>query len=512
MDAAPAAERTAGIDAAPSSAYARRMTSGPELPLARRVAIADPLCALGAIADLPDPFLLHSALVDGRSRWSFFGADPFSVYRGGDYSGWIAAYRRLARRVAADRAWSAPAPFTGGVVGYWSYDFGRRLESLRTSAAARPAEDDLGLPDFQMGFYDVVGAFDHVTGEAWLFSNGLPLDGSRRMEHAERRIERFQWLMDRASPPASREAGVAPVRLRAPADSPTLATSNFSPDDYQHAVERVRSHIRRGDIFQANLSRRWTIPLASPDPHVTAFALHEALARLSPAPFAAVLGCGDHAIVSASPERFLERRGTRLEARPIKGTRPRHPDPAEDSRLGDELLASPKDRAENVMIVDVLRNDMGRVCATGSVGVPELCVLERFAQVFHLTSTIRGRLEEGRDAFDALHACFPGGSITGAPKIRAMELLDAIEPHRRHVYTGSIGYVDWSGDADWNIAIRTATVTAQAIRFAAGGAITADSDPETEAQETLHKAEGLRLAISELIGPVELEPGAVLAE
>jgi para-aminobenzoate synthetase component 1 len=237
-----------------------------------------------------------------------------------------------------------------------------------------------------------------------------------------------------------------------------------------------------------------------------ALALTEALDLHSPAPYAAFVGAPDHALASASPERFLELRGRRVETRPIKGTRPRGADAAEDARLRAELSESPKDRAENVMIVDVLRNDLGRVCETGSVEADELCALETFPQVFHLTSTITGLLRADRDAFDLLHACFPGGSITGAPKIRAMEIIESLEPVRRHVYTGSIGYIDWDGDADWNIAIRTALVTPGAVHFSAGGGITADSDAEAEYRETLDKAEGLRLALERVLGPIRLAP------
>ena len=249
---------------------------------------------------------------------------------------------------------------------------------------------------------------------------------------------------------------------------------------------------------------RQTVAPASPTRR--ALALCDALARLSPAPYAAFLGAPDHAIASASPERFIELNGPRVETRPIKGTRPRGADRAEDARLSAELLASAKDRAENVMIVDVLRNDLGRVCETGSVAVAGLCELETFPQVFHLTSTVTGTLARERDAFDLLHACFPGGSITGAPKIRAMEILEALEPVRRHLYTGSIGYLDWSGDADWSIAIRTLVVTGRTVHFSAGGGITADSDPEAEYRETLDKAEGMRLALERVEGPVSLAP------
>jgi para-aminobenzoate synthetase component 1 len=269
----------------------------------------------------------------------------------------------------------------------------------------------------------------------------------------------------------------------------------------------VREAIRRGDIFQANLSQRWTLPLAGAHRH--ALALDAALRERTPSPFAATLLLGDHAVLSASPELFLRRRGSDVTTRPIKGTRPRSAEEARDAALAAELQESPKDRAENVMIVDVLRNDLGRVCETGSVAVPELCALERFPQVWHLTSTVTGRLRPALDAFDLLHACFPGGSITGAPKIRAMEILEGLEPVRRHLYTGAIGWVGWDGDADWNIAIRTAVATPTALHWSAGGGITADSDPEAEYRESLAKAEGLRAAFSRALGEVALgEPGA----
>jgi para-aminobenzoate synthetase component 1 len=289
------------------------------------------------------------------------------------------------------------------------------------------------------------------------------------------------------------------------------ARSTFSPADYLRAVERVKDHIRRGDIFQANLSQRWDVSLPPEDPQRRSVQLFEPLARGAGTPFGAWFGASDHAVACASPERFLELRHGRVETRPIKGTRPRGADAAEDARLARELKESAKDRAENVMIVDVLRNDLGRVCHPGSVETKSLCELETFPHVFHLTSTVTGRLVPRFDAFDLLEACFPGGSITGAPKIRAMEILDRLEPVRRHLYTGSLGYLDWSGDADWNILIRTALVLEGAVHFAAGGGITADSDPEAEYAETLHKAEAVRAALSEIAGIVTLEPRGVVA-
>jgi para-aminobenzoate synthetase component 1 len=464
-----------------------------EFPLVGTAEIPDPITAVRAISDLPHPFLLHSGLPDGRARWSFFGADPFAVFRGDDYPEGVAMWRRLSHQVLASDPSPTLVPFTGGAVGYWAYDFGRRLERLPVIA-----RDDTGLPDVVLGLYDVVGAFDHQSRQAWLFSSGLPLEGVMRSDRASARLDRFLRLLNGRRP-------TAPLPRRS--EEVLRPPSTFTHDQYLAAVDRVKEHIAAGDIFQANLSQRWTLEARVAEPNRLALMLTEALALSSPAPHSSMFGAGDHAMASASPERFLELRSGRVETRPIKGTRPRSPDPAEDARLREELMTSPKERAENVMIVDVLRNDLGRVCLTGSVETPSLCQVESFAQVHHLVSTVIGHLAPGLDAFDLLHACFPGGSITGAPKIRAMEILEALEPVRRHIYTGSIGYLDWRGDADWSIAIRTLLLTGHAIRFAAGGGITAGSEPEAEYQETLDKAEGMRAALERLIGPVSLENG-----
>jgi len=448
---------------------------------------------LAPLAALPGAFALRSSLADPgaafrQARWTLFSADPFATFRGGEPAEARERFRALASEAAPpEEARALGVPFAGGAVGYWAYDHGRRLERL--PAIAR---DDLGLPERVLGFYDVVGALDHDSGRTWLFSSGLPAAGGERAARASARLEAFRARLE--SPPPG---------LPAPARSgPHRATSTFGADGYRRAVEDVREAIRRGDIFQANLSQRWTLPLADALRH--ALALDAALRTHTPSPFAATLLLGDHAVLSASPELFLRRRGARVTSRPIKGTRPRGDTPEADAALAAELRASAKDRAENVMIVDVLRNDLGRVCETGSVEVPELCALERFPQVWHLTSTVTGRLREGVDAFALLDACFPGGSITGAPKIRAMELLESLEPVRRHLYSGAIGWLAWDGDADWNIAIRTATATAHALHWSAGGGITADSDPDAEYHESLAKAEGLRLALASVLGDIAL--------
>ena len=474
------------------------MTARSSFPLVRAIECFDPLDLLPALARLRHPFLLHSSLNDDAGRWSFFGAEPFEFYEGAGYDTGVARWRALSERMRTENHDATAIPFTGGAVGWWSYDFGRRLERWPGVAA-----DDLGLPDVALGLYDVVGAFDHSSRQAWLFSSGLPFDGPQRDERAAQRLCEFESrLWERPA--------IEPLVLRP--GSRAIAKSTFSRAEYLEAVRLVQDHIASGDIYQANLSQRWTLPIGGikgvlqPEPlgfaqmMNAAVGLHAALDERSPSPFAAFVGGDDFAIVSGSPERFLELRAGRVETRPIKGTRPRGEDAAADARLRAELLASEKDRAENIMIVDVLRNDLGRVCETGSVRPLRLCELEAFPQVFHLTSTIEGRLRRELDAFDLLRACFPGGSITGAPKLRAIEILEAIEPVRRHIYTGSIGYIDWSGDADWNIAIRTALVTPEAIHFSAGGGVTADSDPQAEYEETLHKIAGLGESLGRALG------------
>ena len=465
------------------------------------VPIADPLSLL---AELPGAFALRSSLPDPdspvrRARWSFFGADPFATWRahgpGSDEpTAAMAAWRALSGdEHEPELARSLGVPFTGGAVGYWAYDYGRRLE--RVPARAR---DDLALPDFVLAFHDVVIARDEDTGRTYLFSSGLPAPAGSRARRARERLDAFRARLETRVPPRASSRPLPPPAPRAV----RRATSTFTREGYVRAVEAVRDAIARGDIFQANLSQRWSLPLPGATAH--ALALDDALRRHTPSPFAATLCLGDHAILSASPELFLRRRGPVVETRPIKGTRPRSSDATTDARLAAELQASAKDRAENVMIVDVLRNDLGRVCATGSVEVPQLCGLERFPQVWHLTSTVTGRLRHGTGAFELLDACFPGGSITGAPKLRAMEILEGLEPVRRHVYTGAIGWIGWNGDADWNIAIRTATATDWGVHWSAGGGITGDSDPAAEYGESVAKAEGIRVALEHAYGELHI--------
>jgi para-aminobenzoate synthetase component 1 len=266
--------------------------------------------------------------------------------------------------------------------------------------------------------------------------------------------------------------------------------SNLTREEYERAVGRILDYIAAGDVYQINFSQRFRARTAAEPAW-----LYHALRTANPAPFAAYLDCGTGQILSSSPERFLQIRGRRIQTRPIKGTRPRTGNEQADQKAARELMMSAKDQAELLMITDLERNDLGRVCEFGSVHVPELVTLESYATVLHLVSTVEGRLAGGVTAVDAIRACFPGGSITGAPKIRAMEIIDELEPSARGVYTGAIGYLGFNGVADFNIAIRTMLHRDGVVHFHAGGGIVADSEPALEYEETLHKARGMRQAL-----------------
>jgi para-aminobenzoate synthetase component 1 len=379
------------------------------------------------------------------------------------------------------RAEPAPGlpPFQGGVAGYIGYDYGAVLERVPPTRY-----DDLALPDVMLGVYDWVIAWDHQAGAAWLISRGEP--ERRRMV-----LERLSSGEPRAARPVTaaeawpRGAGAPAYVSDAAADIGLRST--FTHRGYLDAVGKVREYIVAGDIFQANLSQRFQARLREPP-----FELYRRLRRRNPAPFAAYLAFGEVTVLSASPERFLRLDPDgQVETRPIKGTRPRGLGPMHDAALGRALAESVKDRAENVMIVDLLRNDLSRVCRPGSVRVPELFALEQHPTVHHLVSTVLGELEPGADAVDLVRAAFPGGSITGAPKVRAMEIIAELEPTRRGVYCGSIGYLSASGALDTSIVIRTFVLRDGELYFQAGGGIVADSDPELEYRETLDKAAGL---------------------
>ena len=349
-------------------------------------------------------------------------------------------------------------PFCGGAIGYFAYDLARRLERLPSVA-----EDAEGIPDMAIGIYDWALVVDHARCRSRLF-----VQDPARLDAVFGRLIR---ALSDPVPAAGVFRVLAPVR------------SNLSRGDYLGAFNRIRSYLYEGDCYQVNFAQRFAAPAQG-----DAWQAYKRLRRLNPAPFGAYLATPDCRILCSSPERFLRVRGDRVETKPIKGTRPRGRDSAEDRMLAESLRHSAKDRAENLMIVDLLRNDLGKVCAIGSVRVPTLFEVETHPRVHHLVSTVRGRLAEGRNAVDLLRACFPGGSITGAPKLRAMEIIEELEPHRRGVYCGAIGYLGYDGAMDTNIAIRTLVHSAGVVRLWAGGGIVADSDPDAEYRETYDKA------------------------
>jgi para-aminobenzoate synthetase component I len=459
----------------------------PDIASARAIDVAE------AFRDVPGLALLESARPGRNARWTYLTADPVAILEtpspGGDP---FAVARRLLTRLDAGTVATTASgtshaphdpdardlpPFIGGLVGYLAYDLGHELERLPTVAP-----DDQGLPRLHLALHDWVIACDRRTGAAWLA--GRAVDGD-----SDRLYRRLAEVRERIRRP--RPATPRPMTDGAPDDGsdaePFVFSSSLDRAAYEAGVDRVRELIAHGDIYQANLTRRLSAPFRG-DP----WPLYRRLRTGDPSLFSAYLDLGrGQAILSASPEPFLsvDRSGV-VASDPIKGTRPRGRTREEDRALAAELLASAKDRAENVMIVDVLRNDLGRVCVAGSVRVPRLCRLERTAAVQHLVSTVTGQLAPGHDAFDLLAASFPGGSITGAPKIRAMEILEDLEPVRRGPYTGALGWWGPDGAMATSILIRTFVADGRRLTLHVGGGITYRSDPAEEWDETVAKARG----------------------
>jgi para-aminobenzoate synthetase component 1 len=485
--------------------------------------LGDPAAVAARFLDLPYLVLLDSASAGNGTpearalaRYSFLTADPVTLVR--SKAAEVEVHQNGTWRAAGGdvlevvRGWLADVrtepipelpPFQAGVAGYIGYDYGAVLERIPPTRY-----DDLSLPDVLLGLYDWVIAWDHHAGAAWLLSLGIPAHG---VERSRRAAERLRMVTERLRSTETRRTSTPPEGARwtshprgpaAPAYPSDAAAdiglrSTFTHRGYLDAVARVREYIVAGDIFQANLSQRFQAPLREPP-----FELYLRLRRRNPAPFAAYLGFGDVTVLSASPERFLRLdHDGQVETRPIKGTRPRGLGPMHDAALGRALAESEKDRAENVMIVDLLRNDLSRVCRPGTVRVPELFALEQHPTVHHLVSTVVGTLDPGADAVDLVRAAFPGGSITGAPKVRAMEIIAELEPTRRGVYCGSIGYLSATGAMDTSIVIRTFVAADGEVYFQAGGGIVADSEPELEYRETLDKAAGLIRTLAGVSGP-----------
>ena len=421
----------------------------------------DPLATCAHFTGLPHLVFLDSSAHGPVGRYSFLMADPVATIRAPDVRDLLLAARTA---LAPHRRPTLPGlpPFQGGLAGYLGYEWGAELEGVRRPPDAAPT------PDVMLGVYDWTIAWDHHEDRAWIIA------------WTE---ERMAFVQDRLAAP--------PRPCGRPALRPSAIASNFTRAGYESAVSRIRDYIAAGDVYQVNLAQRFQSRFAG-----APLALYRELRARNPAPFGAYLDMGDAAIASISPERFVRLDAGTVEARPIKGTRPRGATPAQDAALARELVASEKDRAENVMIVDLLRNDLGKVCRPGSVRVPELFALESHPTVHHLVSTVAGTLADGYDAFDVIRAAFPGGSITGAPKIRAMQIIAELEPDRRGVYCGAIGYISVTGAMDLNIPIRTVELRAGVATFHAGAGIVWDSDPSAEYDETLAKARTLREALT----------------
>ncbi|MFH1897938.1 MAG: aminodeoxychorismate synthase component I [Candidatus Desantisbacteria bacterium] len=472
-------------------------------PLIENIPFIDPARVFPIFKDYKYSFFLDSGMSKyGLGQYSFLGFDPFLIFKSKGENVEIdsrmgntcdrpiqfhgdpfAILRQTIDQYKLPILPDLPS-FLGGGVGYFSYEMKNLIEKLPAKAM-----DDIDIPDCIVCLYDVILIFDHKQGQAYIASSGFP-EHDNNLRH-KRAINRIKWVKDCLQDMIptqiqDRWTGTSPV----PTHSNKSITSNLTHEEYIQAVIKAKEYIAAGDIYQVNLSQRLMTNITVPP-----FELYQQLRRINPAPFGSYLDFGEVVIAGSSPERFLQVEGKMVETRPIKGTRPRGGNRIEDKRLGQELLLSEKDRAELMMIVDLLRNDLGRVCKYGSVVVKNIRRLEAYPTVFHTVATICGELSSDHDRFDLLKACFPGGSITGAPKIRAMEIIDELEPNKRHIYTGCIGYLSFTGSMDMNIAIRTFLIKGNQVYFHVGGGIVADSSPEDEYMETLHKGKALIKAV-----------------
>ena len=460
-------------------------------PMIREITLTLPPAEVFALfAQQPYSVYLDSGKdINGMGRYSFIARDPFLVFsskgqtihireKGVDWSfagNPFAELQQLLKVYKLQKVAGLP-PFTGGIIGYFGYDMGYLLENIPSLSV-----DDLDNPDCVFGFYDTVLIFDHHTDKVYIAANGFPeQDEVSRCKRAEARMDELAAFVVQAKPLPEPKAQIPDGGFQ----------SNFTRQGHCDMVQKGIDYIAAGDIFQVNLTQRFHAKVTVPP-----YELYRYLRQINPAPFASYLNFGEVVIASASPERYLLLTDRIVETRPIKGTRPRGQDPDSDRKLREELITSEKDRAELVMIIDLERNDLGRVCEFGSVRVPDLIRLEEYATVFHLVSTVVGKLSTGKDVIDLVTASFPGGSITGAPKVRAMEIIDELERVRRSVYTGSIGYIDFNGDADLNIVIRTFVIKGDRAYYQVGGGIIADSVPESEYEESLDKARALMKAL-----------------
>jgi len=446
---------------------------------------------LELFSDEPHVFFLDSSQCDPhRGRYSFIGFDPFDVFIHKGKDALTLLKEKFAGYVGKGNTSfsSSLTPLTAGVVGCLGYDYGLHQERIQLQA-----KDDLHLPDAFFGFYDCILTINHFTQKLHVTSSGLP----EKDEHLRqaRAAQRLTNIIEKLAPHLDGIPKSGQDVLNVSSGAPLDFKCNFSREQYLDAVQKALDHISCGDIYQVNLSQRFEFNL---DGHTfNPLTFYRALRNLSPSPFGGYLDGGDFHLISNSPERFLHLNNGVVQTRPMKGTRPRGGNASEDQKMREEILNSAKEKAELLMITDLQRNDLGRVCKYGSVHVKEMRTLEEYQYVFQATSTVEGVLGEGKDCFDLIQACFPGGSITGCPKIRAMEIVEELEPTRRAMYTGSLGYINFDGNMDFNILIRTLVTHRNKLYFQVGGGVVTDSTPENEYDETLVKARAMRACLEQ---------------
>jgi aminodeoxychorismate synthase component I len=471
------------------------------LPVFREIPFGDPHILYSRLR-APESLLFESVKGPEKiARYSFIGIDPYLVItvKDGLIETNLGGRKGLSQRCPLERLRELLVgyrqkpveglpPFQGGAAGMLGYDFARYFERLPSKAV-----DDLRLPDAHFFMLDKVVAFDHAEKKSWIIGcpgareTGLGYSGiTAAPEDMRRRAEDFvQELYERivgGGPWPSADIAGPPQR-----SGPVAINNDTGRDRYIEMVRRAKEYIAAGDIFQANLSLRVSADIPGRDP----WDLYRILREINPSPFSCYIDFGGYQIVSSSPERLVRVRDGIVDTRPIAGTRPRGSDLSEDERMRAELLLNEKERAEHIMLIDLERNDLGRVAQYGTVSVDELMITEDYSHVIHIVSNVRGVLAEGRDCFDVIRATFPGGTITGVPKVRCMEIIDELEPVRRNAYTGSVGYIGFNGNMDLNIIIRTFVIKDGRAYIQAGAGIVADSDPEREYKESLKKAEAL---------------------
>ncbi len=503
------------------AAFSKLASTADYVPVYRRV-LSDVLTPVSAFHKIDDggPACLFESVIGGEKvgRYSFLAAEPFSLVEANgtsisfaDFDDSCTAVSQLSdlnesgqrksrnplntlrdcvKKIRVAKLPELP-PFVGGAVGYAGYDTVRYVENLPNAP-----KDDRKLPDLSFAFYDHMIVFDNVQKTVIVVAlakvppaeAGSPA-GSRgglrgAYDDARRRVDR---LIEKLSTPTD---SLAPTDIDTGGDAKLDFKSNFTRSQYEDAVRKCVEYIRAGDIFQVVISQRLAVPLA-----VDPFEIYRTLRVVNPSPFMFFLRTPHCTLVGSSPEIMVRVVDGKVTVRPLAGTRRRGRTEEEDQRLAEELLADPKERAEHVMLVDLGRNDVGRVAKYGSVEISDVMVIERYSHVMHITSNVTGQLTDDRDAFDALAACLPAGTVSGAPKVRAMQIIDEIEPHRRGPYAGAVGYIDFAGNMDTCIALRTIVIQNGTAYVQAGAGIVADSVPAQEYEETLNKARGLLKAI-----------------